>query len=156
MRLRTSPAELVRQNGVATEAPDEAAQQAANERDRVLREEDELLGERARQDWQGVSPWTVVAAASKLTCGRSPISPLALPWLRQEAAGYLIADRFVVRFGQHSSAAARTNRGGASMSGYTCKYCGYQARGARRSNALRDLVDHAKQTGHSRKNIRAG
>jgi len=49
---------------VVTDAPDEAAQQAANERERVLREEDELLGERARQDWQDVSPWTVVAAAS--------------------------------------------------------------------------------------------
>jgi hypothetical protein len=65
MRLRTSPAELDQQNGVVTDAPDEAAQQAADERERDIREEDELLGERARQNWEGVSSWTLVAAASE-------------------------------------------------------------------------------------------
>ena len=50
MRLPTSPAELDRQNGVVTDAPDETAQQAADERERAIREEDESFGERARQD----------------------------------------------------------------------------------------------------------
>ena len=38
------------------------------------------------------------------------------------------------------------------MSGPTCKYCGYQARGARLSAVMQDYADHIKQTGHSRKN----
>ena len=50
---------------MVTDAPDEAAQQAADERERDIREEDELLGERARQNWEGVSSWTLVAAASE-------------------------------------------------------------------------------------------
>jgi hypothetical protein len=49
---------------VVTDAPDEAAQQAADERERAIREEDESFGERARQEWEGTSPWVVVAAAS--------------------------------------------------------------------------------------------
>ena len=65
MRLRTSPAELGRQNGVVTNPPDKVARQPADERDRAVREEDELLGERTRQNWEGVSPWTVVDAASE-------------------------------------------------------------------------------------------
>lgn len=39
------------------------------------------------------------------------------------------------------------------MSGPSCKYCGYQARGAGRTDAFRDLIDHIKQTGHSPKNV---
>jgi hypothetical protein len=40
---------------VVINRPDEAAQQAADERERPAREEDELLGERTRQNWEGVS-----------------------------------------------------------------------------------------------------
>jgi hypothetical protein len=64
MRLRTSPARLDRQNGVVTDTPDEATQQAVDERERILREEDESFGEIVRQNWEGVSNWTVVWAAS--------------------------------------------------------------------------------------------
>ncbi len=42
---------------------------------------------------------------------------------------------------------------GGRVSGHSCKYCGYQARGAGTAEVLRDLVDHIKQTGHSRKNV---
>ena len=38
------------------------------------------------------------------------------------------------------------------MSRYSCKYCGYEPRGARLADVMRDLTDHIKQTGHSRKN----
>jgi hypothetical protein len=65
MRLPTSPAELDRQNGVVTDVPGEAAQQASDERERTLREEDELFGERAQQRWKDANLWAVVAAASE-------------------------------------------------------------------------------------------